>query len=241
MHWFRVLLACSVLGLVADAASLTPIFDGRLSLTPNPRLTAAEQTAYEMQIIPAARKHFGNAGTCTDDPLRLDTATGAFTRARAAQKALIYRYCSTGASFGRVGLVVFEGGKPVRHDVFEEAAQYALGRMPDLNRDGVDELILATGGTQMGETWQSASIVQLGTGKPRQPVQFEAYRDNCGSLEPKPTATAWRVYAAPGATPRFYHQRFIGSCASGTKLEAVGALQALPAQPVKTLAWTRLQ
>jgi hypothetical protein len=237
-----VLISSAVLLTTAIAANLTPIFDGRLNLTPNTTLTATEQRVFETQIVQAAKKHFPDDGTCNDDPLMLDTAKGAFTRPRAVQKALIYRYCSTGASFGRIGLAILENGALVRHDAFEEGVRYALGRMPDLNRDGVDELILATGGTQMGETWQSATVVELGTGKPRQLVQFDAYRDNCGSLEARKSVTAWLTFAAPGRTPRFSQQAFTGACESKlSALKASGAAKPLPAQAVNTLEWTRLK
>ena len=86
-----VLLPASAL-----AQDAKPIFDGRLSLKPA-ALSPAEDDLMRTRILPAARKAWQERqrlGLCAagQEPRAIDAASGAFTRAGAEQRAILYAF-----------------------------------------------------------------------------------------------------------------------------------------------------
>ena len=102
----------------------------------------------------------------------------------------------------------------MRHNVWDGGSEFALGKMPDLNRDGIDEVLVSFAGLNMGESWTVATVAQLGSKTATLVKQFDAYHDNCGSIAPPLIQKAWKVYAEAGNPPRFYQQEFRADCSS---------------------------
>jgi len=227
--------------VTADAANLKPIFDGRLNLDRNPTLTALERKAFNDVVYWQAQRAWQDKENCDDELEILDSASGAYLRPRAKQKAVLYRFCRYARQLGYSGLAIFEAGKVIRHDVWEGGSEYALGTMPDLNKDGINEVLISSGGLNMGESWTFALVAQLGQGSARLITSFDAYHDNCGTLESVKIAKSWKIYAESGKTPRFFQQEFRGVCGSSKPWAQSGRLKPVTTQVIDALGWKRLQ
>lgn len=235
------MVCCVVAVLVtADAANLKPIFDGRRYFEPQPNLTPLERKTFNDVVYWQAQRAWQDKNTCDNELEILDAATGAYLRPRAVQKAVLYRFCRFARQLGYSGLAIFENGALVRHEVFEGGSEFALGKMPDLNRDGLDELLISYSGINTGEDWMVADIVQLDGSLTRRMTSFDGYQGFCASLEPVKLSKAWKTYVEVGATPRFYQQEFRGLCNSSKPLVQSGRLKPVP-RDTGSMGWKRLR
>lgn len=195
--------------MTADAATLKIIFDRRLNLEPDAALTTFERKAINDTVYWQAQRAWQQDQNCDFEPFQiLDAATGSFTRPRATQKAVLYRLCRYARQLGYGGLAILKNGRLVRHDVWNGGSEFALGKMPDLNRDGIEEVLVSFAGLNMGEMWMVMTIAQLGSKTAKLVKQFDAYHDNCGSVSPPLIQKAWKVYAEADDPLRFYQQCF---------------------------------
>ena len=116
--------------------------------------------------MPAARqawKQRGRDGVCIGGPAirAIDVSSGSFTRANAAQRAILYMYCEVGHNMDLDGIAIIENGRIVSHIVFEGASNTAIGALPDINGNGLAEIVIATGGTNQGQSWAVISITEI--------------------------------------------------------------------------------
>jgi hypothetical protein len=204
------MLSSALLALALSAGPAPiPIFDGRLN--PKPAVvSAADLALLKKEALPAARKAAGKDAACEGKLEAVDVAAGAFTRAGASQKLVLYRYCVTGPGFGRSGVAVIDEGRVVAHFAFDSSGEHALGVLRDLDGDGLSEIVLAGGGTNMGQTVEYATILGWGPAGPRKLGTLQAYGDDCG-YQGKGRA-AYRLFAVPGPKPSFQQQEFKGPC-----------------------------
>jgi hypothetical protein len=225
----KFFFAIIVFVLLASALGegMRPFFDGRLNLEPT-QPSRSEQWQLEKLVRPAAKKHWVGDSFCDDDFRVIDTASGAFTRPNSRQRLFLYRLCITGHNFARNGLAVFEAGKLIAHVVYEGAWDYAVGVLPDIKRNGLNEIIVATGGTNAGETWSLVTLLELPGGAARPIGMFDVYDDTCGtgSTGTDERVQATRLWVTPGAIPTFFRQSFDGACGSkgfgkGSKITSV--------------------
>ena len=157
-----ILVTLSFLPAALAAGSQKVIYDGRLSLT-STRLSPSEEALMKAEILREARKAWKErARSCaegfTTGPI--DIAAGSFTRPKAEQKAIIYSHCVIGhnvvlnesPSSRRTPRLPrgLRGGGSERHR-----------RIADINGNGLSEILIASGGTNMGETWRSVSIIEI--------------------------------------------------------------------------------
>lgn len=215
---------------VAQLPAPKPIFDARLTLKPN-TLTEAERDLVKRRIAPAARKHWqegGRAALCIPpQELRaIDVASGAFTRPRAEQRAILYSYCEIGHNVDLDGIAIVEGGQVVAHLVFEGAANTAIGALPDLNGNGLAEIVVASGGTNMGETWGDLAMIEIAGVEVTAFGHTGTFSDNCGAVEKDCRVEAKRILARPGAKPAFFRETFTraGDAGAWKKTAAVAPL-----------------
>ncbi len=206
----------------AFTQDLKPIYDGRLSLTAS-KLLPSEEALMKEKILPAARKlwHAQESDlVCTPDfePTALDRAQGSFTRPKSDQRAILYRYCETGHNMALNGIAIIENAQVVTHIVYEGGWDNGIGAMPDLNGNGLSEILVASGGTNQGVTWKSISIIELSVNRVTKFGQTETYSDNCGVGEKNGKAEACRLSVKVGETPVFYREAFVnkGVCDGGT-------------------------
>lgn len=169
------------------------------------RMTPDNEAVLRRDALPAARKAF--SGACEEAFSVVDTADGAFTKANAKQRAILYRFCETGHNFANNGLAILEGGQLAAHVVYEGAADYSLHALPDINGNGFDELVLSDGSTNQGYTAQVVALIELGAKGVRKFGLADIYADNCGAAQ-RCKSEAWRVTATRGATPAFFREGY---------------------------------
>lgn len=209
-----------------SAQDLRPIYDARK--TPNPIKTIGEEeSVLKREILPAARRHWSkqNSAACDEDFEVVDIAKGAFTKPQTIQKAVLYRYCITGHNFALNGIAIIEEGQTVAHVVYEGGVDNAVGAVPDIDGNGHAGIIIATGGTNQGETWGVISLIELSEKAVRKFGQAETLLDNCLVEENKGNSTAYRIYVKTGATPIFYREMFVSSCGESSKWSRKGIMK----------------
>jgi hypothetical protein len=52
-------------------------------------------------------------------------------------------------------------GRVVAHIVYEGGQDRAIGALPDIDGNGLAEILVATGETNQGVTWETISIIEL--------------------------------------------------------------------------------
>jgi len=106
----------------------------------------------------------------------------------------------------------------------------------DLNRDGVNELLLGNVYVQSGTTMQWAELVDINKGKARVLRDFgTVYQDNCGANDKSGAINASVIFAGAAATgqfPDFRVDNYDAPCgtdtadAAGWKYASTGKMQA---------------
>jgi hypothetical protein len=226
----RCLLAITFLLAYAAAASaqqgLRPIHDARSSPRAT-RVSKADQVLLKKEALPAARRVWrDNAAACEGEFRITEAATGSFTRPAASQRAILYQYCETGHNFALNGIAVTEGGRVVHHVVYEGAWDNSIAALPDINGNGLSELLISTGGTSQGITWGGVSIIELSANEVKEFGQTGTYEDNCGMVERGGKSTAYRLLVRPGATPLFYKEAFVSrGCNNSNKWTKLGTVK----------------
>lgn len=133
---------------------------------------------------------------------------GSFTKPNSKQKAFLYTLCSSGSShFGVGGIVIFENGETVSHYVYgENGLDQGMFALSDINKDGIDELVLLDFQVHQGYGGGAISIVSF----PNSEFDFigtaTTFSDDSGAKEDEKDtkATAYNIFVQPGANPIFY-------------------------------------
>lgn len=190
--------------------NLTLIFDGRTEAQ-TLRATRAEEQMVEREV---RRKESTikqkSALDCDEDTFSVGSAAdGAFTKPKAAQRAVLYELCRSGRSFGIGGIVVIENGKIVLHYTYgENGLDSGIAALPDINQNGLSEIVLIGGGSGQGYSAGTVEIIEM---TPRG-VQFfgsaETYGDDYGTVKPKTSATAYKVSVQKGRTPIYFRETY---------------------------------
>lgn len=153
--------------------------------------------------------------------------TGSFTAANVQEVAYVIRGSGAGRAQTRIDmgndarLVVFSGSRVVANAPF-----YGIGvlKTSDLNRDGVDELLLYAGATGTGETVTSAELVEVKGGRLRVIKDFGTVESisGCDSGEESGgrhvTAIIRYAPAKAGAFPRFRVEFYQCACADESEV-----------------------
>jgi hypothetical protein len=121
----------------------------------------AHQAVVRREVLPQARRLWARVENCRDEFRPLDFAAGSFTAAGAPQRAVLYRFCETGHNFARGGIAILQAGRVVAHVTLENARPDGLRALPDVDRDGVSELMLVDNAMHQGQFTTLVSIVQL--------------------------------------------------------------------------------
>lgn len=199
----------------SPAQNLRPIYDARKSPQPT-KVSSLEMAILNRDVKPAAKRFWNKRGEeCESEFEAIDVAQGSFTKASSAQKVILYRYCPTGHNFALNGVAIFEDGRLVSHYGYEGSWDNAIGSLPDIDGNGLSEILIATSGTNQGITWGVVSIIELSDKEIRKFGITDTYSDNCGAQE-KGTATAYRLSAIMGATPAFQRETFVSRDCGGS-------------------------
>jgi hypothetical protein len=178
--------------------------------------TPAEKALLDREIRHVAARVFREMACSggTDGADVIDVAAGSFTRPGAAQRAIYYEWCRPATAIAAGGVVVVEGGRIVAHAVTGDWPSQ-IRRVPDLDGDGRDELLLVAGQTEQGETTDWATVLSLPPGRAVTRV-FSVRLSECGTLDRGATDQVWPLYVVPGPRPRFLTQRLTSACERGT-------------------------
>lgn len=139
------------------------LFDGRVNFTRrDPRLSQAEIALVGAELFrrashPVLKRRLDPLEPTLGDFEVQDRVEGSFTRADARQQAYLYRYSSTN------GLVITEQDEVVAHysgDPGDYAHFIASHRAPDLNDDGLDEIVLVCANDDSSDLY--AHVFSLG-------------------------------------------------------------------------------
>ena len=210
--------------------NLVLLFDGGSLSTPSRnRVSKADEALFKQQILPAAKRHWrGKSGGCDkDDSMNfqiVDAARGPFTRPDAKQEAILYRYCSTGHNFALDGLAIVENGRVVTHFAYEGAWDIGIIALPDINGNGLSEILISTGGTNMGETWEVVSIIEINGRTMKRYGSAQVLSDRCG-VSAKDGGESYKLYARMGKAPVFFHETFRESCRRNAVRRKAGSLK----------------
>lgn len=186
------------------AQTLRVVYDGRAEA----RASTPSNTDVQLvrrYALPKARRLWRASGGCTEGFEVIDVATGSFTKADTEQKAVLYRFCVTGHNFANNGIAIIEGGSMVAHIVYEGGEDYSIGALPDINGNGLSEIILGDGSTNQGYTTMVAILIEVSPGGVKKWGIADVYEDNCGTME-RCEMTAYKISVKPGATPIFYRE-----------------------------------
>lgn len=196
-------LVCAGLCIAAPRAAgaqRTTIYDARREFPREARST--DVTLLERQVT--RREARSVWGQQCDEPFTIvDAAHGAFTRRGARQTAVLYRFCENGHDFANGGIVVLEGGRVAAHVTLQPSEPDGLKALPDVDRDGIAELLIEDGSTHQGVTEAGVSIIQLVPGGVRKFGAAGTYRDTEGTLDRVTNTEASILYVTPGRRPVF--------------------------------------
>ena len=200
-------LLCLLLCQAARAQGPVLVYDGRADPAPPARATSAEERLVKQFSLPTARRHWEGSAACEEGFDVMGAASGSFTRPGARQRAVLYRYCVTGHDFANNGIAVIEGGRVVADLLYEAGEDFSIASLPDIDGDGLSEMVLADGSIHQGITVVVAVPVQLSGSGVKTFGVADVYEDDCGAHE-RCKMTAYRVTAAPDPTPSFFRETF---------------------------------
>ncbi|MCU0553054.1 MAG: hypothetical protein MUC48_27305 [Leptolyngbya sp. Prado105] len=138
----------------------------------------------------------------------VSTAEGAFTQPNTQQKAFLYEKCRPGRIFGLGGVIIFEGTTVVAHQIYgENGLMNGMFATPDLNQNGVSEIVFMGGSTNQGYTGNAIALFELNSSTLSYLGRTTIYTDNSGAVEGDRAKTvAYRISAQPAATPIFFQE-----------------------------------
>lgn len=129
---------------------------------------------------------------------------GAFTKPKSSQKIYSYQICwSDGGKYARAfgGIVIVENQKTVSHFVFAEANGIDFIRvLPDINRNGLSEVVLGNSAASGLRIWRSLEIVEIGADKVMSLGEAQTYE------MPDEENVAFKTSVKAGKTPVFYRE-----------------------------------
>lgn len=133
---------------------------------------------------------------------------GSFTKSDAKQKAYVYSICELGRGFGVGGILIAENDVVVAHYVGQIGWSARLSTLPDINKDGVAEILYADGGSGQGYTSTSVEILNFKDGTFKSLGEAQTYSDNSGAAEDESKAEtlAYKISVQPASAPVFLRE-----------------------------------
>lgn len=161
-------------------------------------------------VLPKARKTW-TEDVCTEDFSITGKAKGSFTKQNAAQTAFIYEFCQTGNGFANDGIVIVEAGKIVAHYLYEGAWTLDLTSLPDINNNGIDELVVHnSGGMHQGIFGTGLDILEISPKGIKEIGATQTSYNDCGAgLSKNCRDDSYKITADKDEIPIFYSQKFV--------------------------------
>ena len=151
-------------------------------------------------------------------PSITDMASGSFTAPGQTQTAYVIWVGECNAShaenFGSKRVAIFSGQQLVAN--VDVDFHNSIIRKTDLNSDGVDELLMATGDMAQGTVVEMASLIEFRDGRVHVIEDFgTVIEDSCGSGTPGSSSKASVVSISdiePGKMPKLRIDNYVASC-----------------------------
>jgi len=199
----------------AETRGVHPIYDARKSLKTT-EITAGDISLLKRVVFPAAERFWKKKGKdCERELEAIDVARGSFTKTSSNQKAILYKYCTTGHNFALNGIAVVEENRIVAHVAYEGAWDNAIGALPDIDGNGLSEIIITTGGMNMGEVWGVISLLEISGHIVKKIGRTETYNGECEAVGGIGRSTAYRIWSTTGPSSVFKRETFIQDCNGG--------------------------
>ncbi len=181
---------------LTDEDKCNPQFDASSSTD---RLKAARDAG---QIVPAI----------------VDVASGSFTAPGRTETAYVISvsecYASHADNFGTKRVAIFSGQQLIVD--LDVDFRGSIERKTDLNGDGVDELLMASGDTNQGTLTETAALIDFQNGRLRVIEDFGTVtEDSCASGSPGSSSKASVlsiIDAVPSRMPRLRMDNYVASC-----------------------------
>jgi len=219
---FFMSIRSAVLILILLSAFVSSVFGQTVQIIVDPTKTspALKATATEEKLVkslmPKVRRIWTDEN-CTESFSITGTAAGAFTAKNTGQKAFLYEFCQIGNGFAVDGIVITEAGRVVSHFLFEGAWTGGLNRLPDINGNGVDELLITNyGGMHQGISATGIDVIEFTENSFKEigATQID-YSDDNGN------AYSYKISVKPGAQPVFYREKFVKKGKTWRKIGSV--------------------
>lgn len=196
--------------------ALVAVYDGRET-----ERKAKEATSDEKQLV---EKEFKSSETaimqkvadsCEEGDAEkginiIGVAEGSFTKPNSSQKAFLYSLCNVrrGSSMG--GIMIVENEKAAAHYIFEISWSEGISSLPDVNKNGLSEIVLDGGGSGQGYTETSINIHEIKAGNFDSLGVTPTYSDNSGAAEDQSKAktTAYKISVQLSANPVFFRETY---------------------------------
>lgn len=196
---------------------LVEIFDGRKDLDYrdySKEETQIVQTEFDRKKAEIKQK-FGDkyCSEPEDEKIGINgIVEGSFTKPNSSQKAFLYTLCSSGSShFGVGGMVIFENEKAVSHYVYgENGLDQGMISLSDINKDGMDELVLLDFQVHQGYGGGAISIVSFPNGTFNYIGNASTFSGDSGAVEDEKNtkADAYDIFVQPDVNPVFYRDSY---------------------------------
>ncbi len=156
-------------------------------------------------------------------PAIVDMATGSFTAAGQVQTAYVISVSECNAShadnFGTKRIAIFSGQRLVAD--LDLDFRSSIERKTDLNADGIDELVMASGDMHQGILTEMAALLEFRNGRPRVIEDFGTVtEDSCPSEMRGSSARASVIsYSSvlPGMMPRLHIDNYSRGCSKAKR------------------------
>lgn len=184
------------------------VFDPTIK-TSETKVSPAEEKLVKT-VLPKTRKSW-TEDSCAEDFSVTGKASGSFTKQNAAQTAYLYEFCQTRNGFANDGIVIVEAGKIVAHYLYEGAWALNLTSLPDINNNGIDELVVHnSGGMHQGIFGTGLDVLEITTKGVKEFGATQTSYNDCGAgLSKKCSDDNYKITVVKGATPVFYSQKFV--------------------------------
>jgi hypothetical protein len=99
---------------------------------------------------------------------------------------------------------LIEDGRLVGNYISDSGWSIDIETVPDINRNGLDEFVLAfSGGMHQGESGTGVDLMEFNDGLPKGIGWYQAE-----AFTATGSSTAWKLMATPGKMPVFYRQAY---------------------------------
>ena len=203
---------------------------------PETKVTEAEENFVRGKLLSGANARWNADESCSVDLNIIGIVDGSFTKAGAKQRAIVYELCQTGNGFANNAIAVVQDDRVVAHFTAAGGWNLETRKVPDINQNGRDEIVIETGGgMHQGYTGSSITILELTESAVTELGTFLAFTNECKTpVADKYCDRSFKITARTGPSPSFYSQEYLNR-GSEMKPRWTASGKAAPAKPIGDL------